>query len=247
VLSYWQRKKILGFTAIEIAMVATVIAILALIILPLFRKRTEDAKLVAARDDMRSLRAALILANADTDWWFRLQDLDNTTEYNSPPIHPELEVPQAIWNRRLSPAERQALATEERWTGPYASFSRFVYLAQINWDYPQLPPEYQLTYVDKRYLFHLPGSNGGPILHLGPPDDSRYDKIPVDPWGNPYLFFGPGKLDMPAAETEYSDAVIYSLGPNGVPGNITSGATNYINYLRETGILGTGDDLSLHF
>ena len=69
-----------GFTAVEIAMVATVIAILALLILPLFRTRTEEAKITAARDDMRSLAIAQMAAMADTGYYFRPQDLDNTQQ-----------------------------------------------------------------------------------------------------------------------------------------------------------------------
>ncbi len=243
-LQHWHKKSILGFTAIEIAMVATVIAILALIVLPLFRKRSEEAKLVAAQDDMRGLRSALVLANADTNWWFRLQDLDNTMQYNSPPLNPDTEVPLCIWNRELQFGERQSLATEERWQGPYTSVSRYVYLAEINSDYT-LPAEYQetATFNYKPYLFY---SNGGPILDLD--DDSGLDKLPVDPWGNPYLFFGPGRLGIRSNETSYSNAVIYSLGPNGAPGNVTgSGVTNSLYYTRESGVLGTGDDLFLTF
>lgn len=232
-LKHWHKKNILGFTAIEIAMVATIIAILALIVLPLFRKRTEESKVVAAQDDMRSLRAALVLANADSDWWFRLQDLDN----------PDADVPIAIWNRALTPTEQDVLASEERWIGPYDSVSRFVYLFQIHDGY-SVPTGYEtLLRNPKPWLFR---TNGGPILDLSA--DDELDKLPTDPWGNTYLFFGPGLLGIrPASETSYGDAVLYSLGPNGVPGDNTAGATNSYNYTREAGYLGTVDDLSLHF
>ncbi len=43
--------------------------------------------------------------------------------------------------------------------------------------------------------------------------DSPDNLIPIDPWGNPYLFF------PPSGETNYTNAVIYSMGPNGAPGN----------------------------
>lgn len=248
-LRFWRRKTILGFTAIEIAMVATVIALLAMIVLPLFRKRTDEAKLVAAQDDMRGLRDALILANADSEKWFRLQDLDNTQQYNEPAQNPDLEVPLCTWNIPLTPAERLALATEERWVGPYASVSRIVYLGEINLNFP-LPPEIAATakYVPKPYLFRTYGgaSNEGPILTL-PGEDVGLDKIPVDPWGNPYIFFGPGTLGERSTETDYSNAVIYSLGPNGAPGDLTAGITNSFYYTREAGILGSYDDLSVTF
>jgi len=223
----WLKKKRAGFTAIEIAMVATIIAILALIILPLFRKRAEEAKVTAALDDMRGLRDALILANAETSLWFRTQDLDNTSTYNSPPLEPDKEVPIASWNEALTFSQRLTLANEEKWQGPYVSAPRFLYLAQINPDFPQLPPDY------------------GEVTEI---DDSEYDKLPSDPWGNPYLFFGIGKLDPDsAAESSYSDCVIFSVGPNGVPGNQITGGTNPYYYTRSAGILGTGDDLALYF
>jgi type II secretory pathway pseudopilin PulG len=225
-------------------MVATIIAILAMIVLPLFRKRTEDAKLVAAQDDMRGLRAALVLANADSDKWFRLQDLDNSSIYNEPAVNPDEEVPIAVWNRQLTFTEREALSTEDRWIGPYDSVSRYVYLFQINTAYA-VPTGYSnLQRSDKPWLFR--NRDGGPILDLAA--DSSLDKIPTDPWGNPYLFFGPGQLgESPGSETDFSNAIIYSMGPNGVPGDITTGITNASNYTREAGYLGKGDDLSLAF
>lgn len=241
-----KRNKVLGFTAIEIAMVATVIAILALIVLPLFRKRTDEAKIVAAKDDLRSLRDALVMANAYTDQWFRLQDLDNGQTYNEPPLNPDTEVPIAYWNREITVFERSQLTmghSDKRWTGPYASLPRSAYLGELNPNFV-LPPQYQ---ANARYNYRpeLFRSNNGPILDLIG-RDSPLDKIPVDPWGNPYIFFAPGKIGIsPATETDYSNAVIYSLGPNGVPGNVQT--TNPYYYLREAGYLGLGDDLYISF
>lgn len=226
-----------GFTAIEIAMVATVIAILALIILPLFRKRTEQARLVAARDDMLSIAKAQILANADTDRYFRLQDLDNTVNYNDPPLDPATEVPVAEWNWPLTDIERVTLAQPERWQGPYYSVQSYTNLANLILARPE--------------LVRLYPNDGGPILYFQDAniqDDLNDDKLPIDPWGNPYIFFGPGQLRVdPANETDYGNAVVYSLGPDGLPGDGTADPLDPQNYKRERGILGSGDDLKLEF
>ena len=239
-----KRKRILGFTAVEITMVATVIAILALLVLPLFRKRTEEAKKTAAMDDLQSLMKALILVNADADQWFRLQDLDNTMVYNSPPQDAATEVPVAVWNRAISAQERQSLSSPDRWQGPYIAFAKG---AKQNYE------TYSYFNTWKPFLFK---SSGGPIfdgsfnLIARQPVD---DKIPKDPWGNPYLFFGPGKLGKPtegwgpASQSNYGHAVIYCLGPNGFPGNNEVGASNASSYFREAGFLGEGDDMSVVF
>ena len=42
-----------GFTAVELSMVVTVIAILALLILPLFQRQTDEARITAAQGDIR--------------------------------------------------------------------------------------------------------------------------------------------------------------------------------------------------
>lgn len=252
-LTKLRNKKILGFTAIEISMVATVIAILALLILPLFRKRSEDAKKVAANDDLQSLMKALILANADTDQWFRLQDLDNTSQYNQTPLDSGTEVPVAYWNKAISVNERQSLATPERWQGPYIAYAKgsrynFIYYSNAIYAKPFLfkEPNVEGPIFNGPYL--IPDTYGSTL----PPDD---DKLPKDPWGNPYLFFGPGNVTwgQPAAQTTYGHAVIYCLGPNGFPGNNELGASTASSYFRYTGfpsdpnLLGNGDDFFVIF
>jgi type II secretory pathway pseudopilin PulG len=225
-------KRIFGFTAVEIAMVATVIAILALLILPLFRKRTAEAKIAAARDEIQSLVKSLAIANYDTNKWFRLQDLDNTQNYNDPPLNPDLEVPVCVWNRRLTTAERQVLHQPDQWLGPYHSVARFVTLGLL-----------RSTTGGRPYLL---SSNGGPILY-DPTIDKDEDKLPIDPWGSPYIMFGEGSItEYPGYSgsdtTYYGNGVIYSLGPNGVAGDDIAGGTNPTNYQRWGGVLGTGDE-----
>lgn len=253
-----KKGKILGFTAVEITMVATVIAILALLILPLFRKRTEEAKKAAANDDLQSLMKALILANADTDQWFRLQDLDNTMIYNTPPLDTATEVPIAYWNRAISVNERASLSSPDRWQGPYISYSKG---AKMNFWYYYDPTNINGLYNWKPFLFR---SNGGPIFD-GPylitdangnsSVTASEDKLPKDPWGNPYIFFGPGAVGWgPESTYIWGHGVIYCLGPNGFPGDNEAGAANPNSYFRtSTGVptddnlIGNGDDMFVIF
>ena len=63
-LSSLRRRR--GFTAIEVSAVATIIAILALILIPIMRGRVDEAKRVAATEDMSGIEKAETLAFADT-------------------------------------------------------------------------------------------------------------------------------------------------------------------------------------
>jgi len=242
-----------GFTAIEISMVVTVIAILALMILPLFRDRIESARRTAAQDEMQSLMKAETLAHADTGYFFRLQDLDNTTEFNDPPVRPHEEVPIACWNRAFTPEERQKLYRgPTAWKGPYISISRFKFM------------ELRDAIIGIPEFFWSYGGRGGPIMDLTGTDwwpadpqvpiawDHPDDRVLVDPWGTPYLFFGTGRLleeggRYVAQESNFGNAAIYCLGHDAMPGNAVPYQANPTTLLRELGIIGTGDDYYLLF
>lgn len=231
-----------GFTAIEIVMVATVIAIIALLILPLFRSRTDVARLVAAQDELDSIVKAATLASADTGNWFRLNDMDNSTLYNDPLVDPATEVPIAFWNRTLSAAERQSLSTSEKWQGPYMAFKKTTTLGEL------IAANYPALWRNGGPIFHIGNGGAAPNAALGA-NDSNDDRYPVDPWGSPYIFFAPGRLNNPNSgltESTFGNGAVYSLGPNGVPGNLT-GTVTAQDFLRERGIIGTGDDLKVIF
>ena len=56
------------------------------------------------------------------------------------------------------------------------------------------------------------------------------ERIPLDPWGSPYLFYGPDFYHPPSGtgglvnpESQFRNFLIRSLGPDGIPGNATSG------------------------
>lgn len=234
-----------GFTAVEIAMVASVIAILALLILPIFRQRAEEARVAAVEDELASLVKALLLVEADMPgggYLVQLNDLDNrsnpTLDVLNDPLTPDLDPPVSFWNRDLGEfqflnltqvADRARYQTIlSNWKGPYVAWKNTVSLLELR-DRASLQP-----YTNQ-------GANQGPISIPAPPVYNNFDlgadRYPVDPWGNPYLLFGP-------EETIYNVRVLYSVGPNGVPGN---GNGDLPDYNRRNGVLGTGDDFSFTF
>src|SRR5689334_11618569 len=73
-----------GFTAIEISAVATIIAIMALILIPIVRNRVEEARKVAAQDDMAGIEKAESLAYGYSNFYFRLQDLSRPESASDP-------------------------------------------------------------------------------------------------------------------------------------------------------------------
>jgi len=226
-------------------MVITVIAILALLLIPLFRDRVEAARRAAAQDEIQTFVKAEQLAYADTGRYYRLQDLDNTQTFVEPPQRADEEVPIASWNHPFTPEERRRLVAPSltAWKGPYISMNKFKYL-ELRDAVTALP----------EFFWSNPG-RGGPIMDLQPSvsyrnptmSDQPEDKIPIDPWGTPYLFFGTGKLMeeggiYASQETNFGNAAAYSLGPDGLPslGVLYQGNAQLL--LRESGAIGMGDD-----
>lgn len=256
-----------GFTAIEVSAVATIIAILALVLIPIMRGRVEQAKVVAAQEDLFSLEKAELLAFADTGHYFRLQDLtrpqadldilNDPANIGTAAFDNELlKVPQAYWNQEASPTERVTIA--KMWKGKQIAIQNSMTMEEIDLLYP--------TGGGGLQIVSRQGNPGGPILILDQIDEEDWAATaggltraiyPIDPWGTPYLFLGSGRTSAPAgriglapnltAETNFTMAVVYSLGPDGRPGN-NSGA-NHLHFYRETwsvGALGT-DDLVREF
>lgn len=259
-----------GFTAIEIAMVAAVIAILSLIVLPIFRNRVEDAKIAAAQADLSALMKAEQVVKADIDAYARLEDLDNVqlNGYTAAPTNGiDKEVPAFKYLKpsdTVSPdaATRHIITTQlERsqlagtndnpvWKGPYIAFQRSIKYSDI-----------KNTAISNVGQYLLRSQNGGAYeaaiqdINTGPFFDSENNRIPTDPWGTPYLFFPPtGNAADPNGNAAFASSVIYSLGPNGLPGD-GSQPTNVAAYTREygfnnptdNGALGKGDDLMVEF
>lgn len=271
-----------GFTAIELTAVATIITILALILLPIVRKRVDQARLVAAEDDMRTIEIAQVLARADTGQFFRISDLDN------PPVDAEdladavasgqetrMDalmglLPAAYWNRPVPDFALNGTETSfdirshplvSKWTGPYTRFSntKFQSLEALVAARPQMFRSVNIG-VDPAVDLPLDTTNGlgGPILIIrnalasGVQDDIiGGETTAIDPWGAPYVFFGPERVqtNLPVGiegnESNFGIAAVYTLGPDGLPGD--GQLNNETLYYREQGVIGTGDDIGRTF
>lgn len=264
-----RRRQNQGFTAIEIAMVATVISILALIILPVFRDRVEEAKIAAAQADLAALMKQQQLVKADTGSYVRLQDLDNVSflGIGVAPNNIDVEVPFFRYDPPSSTtvnpadilvdmtvAERRnfsGTADKPKWKGPYIAFQRHTTKDQLLAD--AATPGSNLNNAFSQTANTDADAEVG-LLIL--PEDSDESRIPVDPWGNPYLFFPPTGFSESPTDALFPNAAIYSLGPNGGPGdNSQAGNANAWtragSYAGGAGIgdggLGKDDDLMVQF
>jgi len=226
-----------GFSAVEIIAVATVIAILALILIPMLRDRVELSREKAALDEMSNLGGKVAdLAYAAHSHYFRLQDLDNTNNYSGPGDDPATCTPFAYYSadgslQVVNDTERHRLSKE--WLGPYTQFRNTITIRDLKVSYP-------FAVNDKAQIGQPVPAGGSPIIVLGTSEES--DLYPVDPWGNPYLFF-PRVGTIPGVETNYQGRpVLVSTGPNGAPGDLPA-ATGTNDYIPGTGPICTGDDI----
>lgn len=226
IASNWKHRRAKGFSAMEVTMVATIISILALIALPIYLQRLNAAKITAAQDEMFQIAKGQQLAFADTGHFFRLQDLDNLSEFSTPFSNVEIQgsiheyVPSAYWNQLFTTSGSERSTLFRNWQGAYLAYQN---IGSIPYGFLSIDPA----------LANFSSQNGGPLSDHGPSVENITDLIPVDPWGTPYIFFG--------FETDYQSAVIYSLGRDGLPGD--GQPLTPANLQRRTGILGFGDDL----
>jgi len=233
---------------VEIAMVATVIAILALLVLPLYRARVTEAKISAARDEVSSIAKSQLLAEADIGYHVRLQDLDNgrgADAVNTNNVH--LLPPIAVWNGTLNGPSTPVVGmvnvnrdtVVKNWLGPYGALTSYAVVAELS-DY---------WYNDSTgtgFINVVGGSGAFPSHPTAGGDNPDMDRYPVDPWDSPYAFFGQGRFPAnDPLESEFNYSVIVSFGPNGVVADDADIATNPSAYRRynptdpsETGLIG---------
>ena len=208
----WRRR---AFSAVELIAVATIIVILSMILVQSLRKRVEDARVAAAKHEMGELGDVISLAFAETNRFFRLQDYDNSTEYNENVVDMTIEVPLAYYDevggapgikQPLSNFERKGLSA--RWNGPYTAFRNYIEFGDLVADPPRatiLSEVWGGTGDDATALSSL---SGGPVIWGNRGGQlETLDRYPLDPWGNPYIF-----------ESSYRGAFLYSMGQDGVPG-----------------------------
>lgn len=224
-----RHHKYRGFTAVEIAMVATVIAIIALLALPMFRKRTEEAREAAVYDELATMAKMQLLAEADTGFQVRLQDL----------LKPELD--PALTNVTIKTWDGEIIQDQtllNNFKGPYIAISNknSVPLNELSsfWYNPT---------DGNGFIFVIdvdPLASRNPLTGEDA-DDIVNDLYPIDPWGNPYVFFGEGNLNFgQPGETNFNSSILISFGPDGVAGQSAGDIiSNPFAYRRFDGV-GTG-------
>ncbi len=247
-MSHHRAQNRRGFTAIELSAVVTIIAILSLILITVMRKRVEEAKITAAQADMRQISVSEQLIQADTGHHVRLWDMARPQpDSTDSAATVQAKLPKASWD---TPNDTGLYnAWKNGWKGPYAAPQRSNTVYEIVLGYPQMFRGDSVAGLTPQT---------GPILILTADNTDEQGqgaltrmRYPIDPWGNPYIFFGSGAIttgSYPLAitnETNFSTAVIYCTGPSGTPGSVLNPTS--VQYYRETGILGTGDDLMFQF
>lgn len=232
-----------GFTAIEMVAVATIMVILSLILVINVRKRVDESKIVAAKEEINQLGNIESLVYGENSHYFPLQDLDNSDNY---PATSGTDLPMAYFSDNLTSypqttvtqfvalsGPRQSL--QQNWKGPYTQFKKYKTLQDLVVQWPE--------------FFSV---NGGTImaaedpLSVPPQLYDANDKYPLDPWGNPYIF-----EVLPNGQ----GGRISSLGPDGMPGTVTTPPTGPLpGVIFHTpsadypqGRLGAGDDLHQDF
>lgn len=204
---YRQRRR--AFSAVEIIAVAAVVAMLALILIPKLRSRVEEAREVAVEDELGNMVKYITLAYADCSKYVRLQDYDNNKilieDDTDPDYDATKQVPLYYYDATsgqpllLSNIERAAFA--RRWNGPYVSYQarkKYATIGEMRAD---------------TYWQLMLSPNAGPI-EVAADASQDLDHYPLDPWGTPYLFFPP--------ESGYNEVLLFSLGPDGLPGSETN-------------------------
>lgn len=213
-----------GFTAVEVAMVATVIAIIALLALPIFRDRAEAAREAAVFDELSSMAKMMLLAEADIGLQPRLQDLDNPAPQAGEPLT------MMPWNgTTVNPGESSFVGARNNiinnWGGPYLSFtsrSSAAISSEEIVNYWYLADENGYIVVKNNAAANVPGiGTVNPIRGVFPgesEDDYVGDIYPLDPWGSPYVFFGKGNIQNDSTESVFNSNLLVSFGPDGVVG-----------------------------
>ncbi len=239
---FLKRKK--AFTAVELTMVAAIIAILSLLIVPVLRRRTEKARVSACRSEMKSFATAQTLAQAETGHYYRLFDLNSRPEFDTDDNDYLREVPLYDWKgRRFTDQERRILVDD--WEGPYVEFEE---TAPEKWMYLQELFELAPYYFFTQPAHETDGNTTGGI-YIDPQTAQNFAEamVPLDPWGNPYFFFGPESGD----ETTYHSSIIWSLGPDGIVGDkdnpieVMENPDSYRRNPEEGGQFGQGDSLDI--
>lgn len=221
-----------GFTIIELLIAVIIIGILVAIIVPVLANRASDARLAAVRTDLESLKTAEEHAAIDTGYFYRLYVLDDvrggdgigsnnandvTDGVRDEALHVDAGNPTRLFIDTVAGTLLNNPALYTRLTGSVSSETSF------NWNGSYV------NYAKKT----------GPVPRIDLSALGWPSGLPIDPYGNPYLFFtkvglmnenstwgAAGEVIISATITpgtfnclRFDRPTILSLGPDGVPGS----------------------------
>jgi prepilin-type N-terminal cleavage/methylation domain-containing protein len=213
----------LGVTLTELLVVMVIIAILTTIAVPVYLNKAENARINTAKADVRQLAEAEDSCAIAHGFYVPLQvlndlpanlnrtaspsgslpDLIYPSETNRYLIDPSMTIDEVLNNTltirrdQNSQAVGGSTTTDARvtkmideWQGPFLNFHRYGRL-----------------------------TSSSTILEFNGPQEHP-DNYPIDPWGNPYLFYVPqGVLNIysgsASIDTRFMRYAIVSAGPNG--------------------------------
>lgn len=231
-----------GFTIIELIISVIIIGILVAVIIPIYVTRADEARLNAALQDLEALQTAQQHAAIDTGYFYRLYVLDDVGGGDAIPA-------SNLTADRVDGIRDEQLRTDV--TNPKSLFidtkaGTFLLGGAAIYD--------RMVANETAFNWNGPYVNVARKVGLKNPVAGQPAGTPLDPWGNPYLFFTKEGLvndrDGVISTTyvgldgntynavRFDRPTILSLGPNGVPGN-GAGSTEP-NF-------GQGDDLYRQF
>jgi prepilin-type N-terminal cleavage/methylation domain-containing protein len=231
-----------GFTIIELIISVIIIGILVAIIIPVYVTRADEARLSAAQQDLEALQTAQQHAAIDTGYFYRLYVLDDVSGGDNIPA-------SNLTADRVDGIRDEALRTDV--VNPKLLFidtkaGTFLAGGAAIFD--------RMALNETAFNWNGPYVNVARKVGLKNPVANLPAGTPLDPWGNPYLFFTKEGLvndrDGVISTTytgldgntynavRFDRPTILSLGPNGVPGN-GAGSTEPL--------FGQGDDLYRQF
>lgn len=242
-----------AFTILEVLIAVIIIGILTSILVPVLSNRSADAKITAAKAELKNIADAEERVAIHTGYFVRLYALDDliggdavgfgvtgdrldgvrdeklnaiVTTGEQMFIDPASGIQLLPANQNVAYTRLTSNETSFGWQGPYYTIHR---------DEAAAPDPTDSTLG--RQVGHLAG-------------------IPTDPWGNDYILLTKrGALNEPAGTIDATLALsgggtvnaevfdrptVLSLGPNGVPGDADTTSQNFNK-------LGKGDDLYYSF
>lgn len=237
-----------AFSIIELLVAMIILGILVAIIVPVLASRTEQARLRKAEADLERIQNALETASIDTGYYYRIHVLDDGPGGDGIGYGQLNDVIDGIQDEdqnsmAANPIQMFILPSTGQQVAVAQAASLFLSIqdneTRFNWQGPYVTYQKDATNIN---------ANNFP------------DNNPDDPWGNNYFFFTRAGLMLEydingnavglivttynaANGTSYDcevfdRATVLSLGPNGLPGDGTTGVD---------GRFGRGDDIKRSF